>query len=120
MMATTGLQQQPNMFRNNMMLGRPLHQQPTMAGSNRLMPGAGGGSLHNFLGDRSMLTMSDDTVMMKQIQETHAPDGREVDVNYLLFLVEDIFQQANINLDPITHEVIVLNLRILDKTLFTS
>ncbi|CAL5370178.1 unnamed protein product [Camellia sinensis] len=35
-------------------------------------------------GDRSMLMMSDDNVMMKQIQGTHNPDGREIDVKPIL------------------------------------
>ncbi|XP_011014351.1 PREDICTED: uncharacterized protein LOC105118161 [Populus euphratica] len=51
-------------------------------------------------GDRgSMLTMSDDNVMMKQIVGTHAPDGREVDVKPLLHLVEDILKRATQQID---------------------
>ncbi|KAG6741658.1 hypothetical protein POTOM_054935 [Populus tomentosa] len=49
--------------------------------------------------DRSMITMSDDNVMMKQIVETHAPDGREVDVKPLLHLVEDILKRATLQTD---------------------
>jgi hypothetical protein len=47
----------------------------------------------------SMLTMSDDNVMMKQIVGTHAPDGREVDVKPLLHLVEDILKLATQQID---------------------
>ncbi|KAK3413104.1 protein SIEVE ELEMENT OCCLUSION B [Eucalyptus grandis] len=47
-------------------------------------------------GDRSMITMSDDTAMMKQVTDTHAPDGREVDVKPLLLLVEDILNRATL------------------------
>ncbi|XP_011014801.1 PREDICTED: uncharacterized protein LOC105118522 isoform X2 [Populus euphratica] len=47
----------------------------------------------------SMLTMSDDNVMMKQIVGTHAPDGREVDVKPLLHLVEDILKRATLQID---------------------
>ncbi|KAJ6965637.1 protein SIEVE ELEMENT OCCLUSION B-like [Populus alba x Populus x berolinensis] len=47
----------------------------------------------------SMLTMSDDNVMMKQIVGTHAPDGREVDVKPLLLLVEDILKRATQQID---------------------
>jgi hypothetical protein len=47
----------------------------------------------------SMLTMSDDNVMMKQILGTHAPDGREVDVKPLLHLVEDILKRATQQID---------------------
>ena len=51
-------------------------------------------------GDRGgMLSMSDDNVMMKQILTTHAPDGREVDVRPLLYLVEDILNRATQHVD---------------------
>ncbi|KAK3183692.1 hypothetical protein Dsin_030978 [Dipteronia sinensis] len=43
--------------------------------------------------DRHMFS-SDDTVMSKQIQATHVPDGREIDVKPLLFIVDDIFKRA--------------------------
>ncbi|CAI0456600.1 unnamed protein product [Linum tenue] len=52
-------------------------------------------------GDRGgMLSMSDDSVMMKQVQATHAPDGREVDVAPLLHLVEDILNRATLQVEP--------------------
>ncbi|KAJ6424146.1 hypothetical protein OIU84_025013 [Salix udensis] len=38
--------------------------------------------------------MSYDNVMMKRIERTHAPDGREVDVKPFLHLVEDILKRA--------------------------
>ncbi|GMJ09393.1 Arabidopsis thaliana sieve element occlusion-related 1, sieve element occlusion b [Hibiscus trionum] len=51
-------------------------------------------------GDRgSMLSMSDDNVMMNQILATHAPDGREFDVKPLLYLVEDILNRATQHVD---------------------
>ncbi|XVE84075.1 hypothetical protein DITRI_Ditri16bG0139900 [Diplodiscus trichospermus] len=46
-----------------------------------------------------ILSMSDDNVMMKQILETHAPDGREVDVRPLLSLVEDILNRSTQHVD---------------------
>ncbi|KAA8548170.1 hypothetical protein F0562_004569 [Nyssa sinensis] len=46
--------------------------------------------------DRSMFMGSDDGVMMKQIQATHAPDGREVDVKPILHIIEDILQRATL------------------------
>ncbi|KAM7266976.1 hypothetical protein ACFE04_009142 [Oxalis oulophora] len=49
--------------------------------------------------ERSMLTLSDDNVMLKQIMGTHAPDGREVDVKPLLFLTEDILNRATLQVD---------------------
>ncbi|CAL5368385.1 unnamed protein product [Camellia sinensis] len=45
-------------------------------------------------GDRSMLMMPDDNVMMKQIQGTHNPDGREIDVKPILHIVVDILSCA--------------------------
>lgn len=46
-------------------------------------------------GDRNvMFSSSDDAAMMKQIQATHAPDGREVDVKPLLKIVEGILHRA--------------------------
>ncbi|XVF57910.1 hypothetical protein PTKIN_Ptkin07bG0020500 [Pterospermum kingtungense] len=49
-----------------------------------------------------MLSMSDDNVMMKQILNIHAPDGREFDVRPLLFLVEDILNRSTQHVDYIT------------------
>ncbi|GMP29481.1 hypothetical protein CsSME_00004566 [Camellia sinensis var. sinensis] len=45
-------------------------------------------------GDRSMLMMSYDNVMMKQIQGTHNPDGRKIDVKPILHIVVDILSRA--------------------------
>ncbi|XVF16297.1 hypothetical protein REPUB_Repub10bG0019100 [Reevesia pubescens] len=50
-------------------------------------------------GDRGGISMSDDNVMMNQIMTTHAPDGREVDVKPLLYLVEDILTRATQHVD---------------------
>ncbi|KAK7858675.1 protein sieve element occlusion b [Quercus suber] len=47
-------------------------------------------------GDRLMFSSSDDNVMSKQIQATHASDDREVDVRPLLHLIEDIFKLLKI------------------------
>ena len=44
--------------------------------------------------------MSDDNMMVKQIQATHAPDGREFDVRPLYQLVEDILNRATLAVDP--------------------
>ena len=43
---------------------------------------------------RRMFSASDDSAMMKQVQATHAPDGREVDVTPILSIIEDIFRRA--------------------------
>ncbi|KAH9618621.1 hypothetical protein KSS87_012020 [Heliosperma pusillum] len=45
-------------------------------------------------GDRRMFSSSDDSTMLKQIQGTHAPDGRDVDVRPILDIVEDVFRRA--------------------------
>nr|POE88568.1 protein sieve element occlusion b [Quercus suber] len=45
-------------------------------------------------GDRHFFFSSDDNAMMKQIQATHAPDGREVDVKPLVHIIDDIFKRA--------------------------
>ncbi|KAJ7945781.1 Protein SIEVE ELEMENT OCCLUSION B [Quillaja saponaria] len=42
--------------------------------------------------ERRMFSTSDDNAMMKQVQATHAPDGREVDVKPILYIIEDILQ----------------------------
>lgn len=44
---------------------------------------------------------SDDSLMMKKIMETHAHDGREVEVKPLLHLVEDILNRATMSADGI-------------------
>ncbi|KAG8501508.1 hypothetical protein CXB51_003816 [Gossypium anomalum] len=47
----------------------------------------------------SMLSLSNDNVMMNQILATHAPNGREFDVRPLLNLVEDIRNRATQHVD---------------------
>ncbi|KAL3751820.1 hypothetical protein ACJRO7_012626 [Eucalyptus globulus] len=44
--------------------------------------------------ERLKFSSSDDSAMLKQIQSTHSPDGREVDVTYLLHIIEVIFERA--------------------------
>ncbi|XP_065875366.1 protein SIEVE ELEMENT OCCLUSION B-like isoform X1 [Euphorbia lathyris] len=44
--------------------------------------------------DRHLFSSSDDNLMMKQVQATHAPDGRDFSVKPLLHVVEDIFNRA--------------------------
>ncbi|TXG56162.1 hypothetical protein EZV62_017475 [Acer yangbiense] len=44
--------------------------------------------------DRHMFTTSDDLGMLKQVEATHVPDGRQFAVKPLLHIVEDIFQRA--------------------------
>ncbi|KAG6686376.1 hypothetical protein I3842_11G014300 [Carya illinoinensis] len=44
--------------------------------------------------DRRMFALSDDNALMKQINATHAPDGREVDVKPILQIIGDVFRRA--------------------------
>ncbi|XP_076912363.1 protein SIEVE ELEMENT OCCLUSION B-like [Bidens hawaiensis] len=49
-------------------------------------------------GDRnSIFSASDDNVIMKQVLDTHLPDGTDVDVKPLIHIVEDILRHATIN-----------------------
>lgn len=48
---------------------------------------------------RRMFSASDDGTMLKQIEGTHAPDGRDVDVRPILDIVEDVFRRAALSLD---------------------
>ncbi|KAA8530163.1 hypothetical protein F0562_004872 [Nyssa sinensis] len=67
--------------------------------------------------DRSMFMSSDDGLMMKQIQETHKPDGREINVRPLLYIVEDILNRATLHVDTIVPGTQVQTLEhIEDKT----
>ncbi|CAN0925177.1 Protein SIEVE ELEMENT OCCLUSION B [Linum grandiflorum] len=68
--------------------------------SLRSLAAGTGANMQLIKNDRGgMLSMSDDNVMMKQVQATHAPDGREVDVRPLLNLVEDILNRATLQVD---------------------
>lgn len=48
-----------------------------------------------------MFAASDDSAMMKQIQATHTPDGREVDVKPILGLIESLFRHATPGIDGV-------------------
>ncbi|KAA8529235.1 hypothetical protein F0562_033966 [Nyssa sinensis] len=65
--------------------------------ASRVAPGS---SLQLTKRDRSMFAASDDSVMMKQIQDTHSPDGLEVDARPLLNIIEDILNRATFKVDP--------------------
>ncbi|KAI3970386.1 hypothetical protein MKX01_024033 [Papaver californicum] len=51
---------------------------------------------HIMRNDRHPFSTSDDNVITKQIQSTHAPDGRKVDVMPILHLCEDIFESSTV------------------------
>lgn len=67
---------------------------PTATALQKYVKGTAGG-------ERTMTLMSDDNMMMKQILETHAPDGLEFDVKPLLILVEDILSRATHSADTL-------------------
>ncbi|KAK8690800.1 hypothetical protein V6N13_074326 [Hibiscus sabdariffa] len=50
-------------------------------------------------GERRMFAASDDSAMMKQIQSTHAPDGRLVNVKPILQIVEHVLRHITPNID---------------------
>lgn len=62
-----------------------------------------------------MFSSSDDGAMMKQIQATHAPDGREVDAGPILHIIEDILRRALPTIDGVLH---VRNISHFDLDLF--
>ncbi|KAI3886115.1 hypothetical protein MKX03_029834 [Papaver bracteatum] len=51
---------------------------------------------HIMRNDRHPFSTSDDNVITNQIQSTHSPDGREVDVTPILHLCEDIFESSTV------------------------
>ncbi|KAL3511373.1 hypothetical protein ACH5RR_030774 [Cinchona calisaya] len=65
-----------------------LMNQPT----NAIVPSSRSSQL--MRGERHMFSTSDDTAIMKKIQYTHAPDGREFDVKPLLLIIQDIMYHA--------------------------
>lgn len=50
---------------------------------------------------RTAFATSDDSAMMKQIQSTHSPDGREVEVKPILQVIEDVLHHANPSIDSV-------------------
>lgn len=52
-----------------------------------------------------MFSASDDTAMMKQIQATHAPDGREIEVKPIIQIIEDILRRATPNIDDVLNVI---------------
>lgn len=58
-------------------------------------------------GGRLTFSISDDGVMLKQIQAVHAPDGRVIDVRPLLHIVEDIFSCATPSADAVVSPVTI-------------
>ncbi|XP_050270978.1 protein SIEVE ELEMENT OCCLUSION B-like [Quercus robur] len=96
-----GAWQQPTPQTN---LGATWHQ-PNPLGSSQpssLLSKLAPSAMNQLIrGDRSMLTLSDDNVLVSHILGSHSPDGRDVDVKPLLRLVEDILRRATLTPDAL-------------------
>ncbi|KAK8489347.1 hypothetical protein V6N12_055363 [Hibiscus sabdariffa] len=49
--------------------------------------------------ERRMFSASDDSAMMKQIQSTHSPDGRSIDVKPILQIIDNVLRRLTLNID---------------------
>ena len=58
--------------------------------------------------ERRLFSTSDDSAMMKQVQGTHAPDGREIDVKPIIQIIDEILIQV-IARGVEGHDVTILN-----------
>ncbi|KAJ0771805.1 putative sieve element occlusion [Helianthus annuus] len=77
----------------------PMHQQLLMAPKNNPMLNSTINPMTQQLnqGERnSIFSASDDNVIMKQVLDTHLPDGTDVDVKPLVHIIEDILRHATI------------------------
>ena len=96
-----GAWQQPTPQTN---LGATWHQ-PNPLGSSQpssLLSKLAPNAMNQLIrGDRSMLALSDDNVLVSHILGSHTPDGRDVDVKPLLRLVEDILRRATLTPDAL-------------------
>jgi len=64
-----------------------------MASANPRQLSAAASNRMQLKKERRMFSTSDDSAMMKQVQSTHAPDGREIDVKPLIQIVDEILIQ---------------------------
>ena len=53
-----------------------------------------------------MFSASDDSAMMKQIQSTHTPDGRVVDVKPIIQIIENVLRHVTPNIDHVLNVVL--------------
>ncbi|KAI8541393.1 hypothetical protein RHMOL_Rhmol08G0056700 [Rhododendron molle] len=74
--------------------------------SKLVLPGSSTSMQQLIKSDRSMFMASDDNAMLKQIQATHSPDGRDIDVKPILHIVEDILSRATLTVDSILPGII--------------
>ena len=102
-MATNALPHQQNQLmgpKSNPMLNSmmnpmrtPMHREMVSPAHNPMMLKQDGGERN------SIFSASDDSVIMKQVMDTHLPDGTDVDVKPLVHIVEEILRHATINAD---------------------
>ncbi|KAL0906636.1 hypothetical protein M5K25_025147 [Dendrobium thyrsiflorum] len=50
--------------------------------------------MNSIKGDRHLFSSSDDSIVLKQMHETHKPEGRDIDVRPILRVVEDVFRRT--------------------------
>lgn len=62
---------------------------------------------HTRSDGNSIFSASDDNVIMKQVVDTHLPDGTDVDVRPLLDIIQDILRHATINPDPLSSVLLI-------------
>lgn len=84
---------------------------PTPTAGLQPLPAAG--KQHGLMnpmmrGDKFKFTTSDDNTLLKQVQSTHLPDGRVIEVRPLIQIVEDIFKRAVPSVGAISDEVILV------------
>ncbi|KAL0920971.1 hypothetical protein M5K25_007992 [Dendrobium thyrsiflorum] len=60
-----------------------------------LMAASTAQKLHAIKGERHLFSSSDDNIIMKQIHQTHSPEGRDLDVRPVLSVVEEVLRRAN-------------------------
>lgn len=58
--------------------------------------------------DKFRFTTSDDNTLLKQVQGTHLPDGRVIEVKPLIHIVEGIFKLADPSIGAISYLVILV------------
>ncbi|KAK8924006.1 hypothetical protein KSP39_PZI019263 [Platanthera zijinensis] len=50
--------------------------------------------MQSVKGNRHLFSSSDDSIVMKQMYETHKPEGRDIDVRPILYVVEEVLRRA--------------------------
>lgn len=95
-------QQQPPQL--GMQQGAAAHMKPQM-GVTKPTPTP---SLQLMKGDSFRFTEPDENTLLKQVQSTHLPDGRAIEVKPLIHIVEGIFKHADPSVGAISDLVILV------------